>query len=168
MIKLVPITQADFPKIISWAVSEEFLLQWTGRTFTYPLNEDQLNEYYKLTTGSKPKRLILKAIDSETSKHIGNLTIDWAKSDSNTAALTCIIIGDLDFKGKGLGSLIINEACRIARDELGIKRLILNVFDFNKSAIKCYEQSGFKEIFREKVIINGTEYVNIRMEKLNL
>ncbi|HEY3249765.1 MAG TPA: GNAT family protein [Ignavibacteria bacterium] len=167
-IELLPLVPSDFPKLISWAVSEDFLLQWTGRTFTYPLDEAQLEKYYKPSTAYNTARRILKAIDPLNSKHIGNITIDWTKTQQNEAVLACIIVGDADYHGKGVGEQIVNEACRIAFNELGKKKVFLNVFDFNTAAIRCYEKCGFKQVFRGKLIINGKEYVNVRMEKISL
>ena len=164
-ISLVPITPADFSKLISWAVSEEFLLQWTGRTFTYPLNEKQLRDYYNGSIGKSRLRLILKAIDTENGKHLGNITIDWANSKQNEAALTCIIVGEDAYKGIGAGEYIVSSACRIAFEELNKKKLYLNVFDFNLPAIRCYEKCSFREVLKENININGKEYVNLKMER---
>lgn len=159
----MPITESDFPKLISWAKSEEFLIQWTGRTFTYPLNEKQLSAYFKLSQGSNAGRLILKAVDGNI--HVGNITVDWVFSKKNDASITCIIVGENDYKGKGVGELIVKEAVRIAFNELNKKKIYLNVFNFNLQAIRCYKKCGFKEVLREKIELNGKEYINIRMEK---
>jgi len=166
MIELVPISPADFPMLISWAVSENFLLQWTGRTFKYPLDIKQLTEYYELTLGKNPLRLILKAVDGG-GKHIGNITIDRVKSNKKEAALTCIIVGDEKYKGRGAGAKILNKACRIAFEELGMKKLYLNVFDFNLPAIRCYKKCGFMEVIRENIVFNEVQYVNVKMERCN-
>lgn len=164
MIKLAPISPADFPKLISWAVSKEFLIQWTGRTFTYPLDEKQLTEYYQLTLGKNPKRRILKAVDEENENHIGNITIDWAKSAEGEAALTCIIVGDSNYLGKGVGQFMVKESAGIAINELNKRKIFLNVFEFNSGAIRCYEKCGFEKVLQEKITIDGKEYINIRME----
>jgi RimJ/RimL family protein N-acetyltransferase len=162
-IALISLTPEDFPKLISWAETEEFLLQWTGRTFTYPLTVKQLEKYYKGMMRSKPIRMIYKAIVENI--HIGGITIDWEKSFKNEASITCVIVGDKDYIGKGTGELIVNKACKIAFEELGKIKLALNVFSFNHSAIRCYEKCGFSEIFRTKIEINGIEYINVRMER---
>jgi len=160
---LMPITPEDFPTLISWAVSEEFLLLWTGRTFTYPLTEKQLIKHYNGMLRKKPVRMIYKAMNGNT--HIGNITVDWEKSFKDEAAITCVIVGDNYFHGKGIGEKIVNEACRIAYDELGKNKLSLNVFDFNLQAVRCYEKCGFKEVLRNKIVVSGIEYENVRMEK---
>jgi RimJ/RimL family protein N-acetyltransferase len=163
-ITLIPITPEDFPMLISWAVSKEFLLQWTGRTFKYPLTEKQLIKYYKGMARNNPVRIIYKAVTEN--KHIGCITVDWEKSFKNEASITCVIVGDKDFQGKGAGELIVNKACTIAFDEFSKVKLALNVFSFNHSAIRCYEKCGFTEKFRTKIEFGGNEYINIRMEKI--
>ncbi|MCP9228576.1 GNAT family N-acetyltransferase, partial [Bacillus mycoides] len=45
MIKLKQFTRSDFKQLINWINSEEFLIQWSGNAFTYPLNEQQLEKY---------------------------------------------------------------------------------------------------------------------------
>lgn len=45
MIKLEKFTRSDFKQLINWIDSEEFLIQWSGNAFTYPLDEQQLERY---------------------------------------------------------------------------------------------------------------------------
>jgi RimJ/RimL family protein N-acetyltransferase len=165
-IELLPITPKDFPKLISWAVSGIFF--FTDAEFTYPLDENQLEKYYKASAGYIPSRLFLKAIDTETEKHIGNITIDWSKTKKDEAVFACIIVGDIDYHGRGAGEQIVNLACCIAADKLGKEKIFLNVFDYNNAAIRCYQKCGFTEVFRDKLNINGKEYINVRMEKILL
>ena len=41
MIVLRPFDRSDFPRLIGWATSPAFLLQWAGPLFTYPLDTEQ-------------------------------------------------------------------------------------------------------------------------------
>ena len=47
-------------------------------------------------------------------------------------------------RGKGYGTLLMNKAKEIAEKEHA-KRIALNVFDFNKGAIKLYKNLGYSE-----------------------
>ena len=56
----------------------------------------------------------------------------------------------------------LNEFVNKVFNDFNINTLGLNVFDYNKSAIRCYEKAGFK-IVSEQTRPNGL--VAIRMEK---
>ena len=47
-------------------------------------------------------------------------------------------------RGKGYGTLLLKEVKEIANKE-NIKRIELNVFDFNKNAINLYKKLGYTE-----------------------
>ncbi len=54
-----------------------------------------------------------------------------------------IFIGEDDAIGKGFGSETADLATDYARDEMGLKRVILRVFKYNTSAINSYKHAGF-------------------------
>ena len=65
-------------------------------------------------------------------------------------------------RGQGLGPKIIKKLLKKAFEDLGLHRIELGVFAFNKSAIKSYKKIGFikegeKRDFRK---LNG-EYYNL-------
>ena len=37
-VRLEPFSEADFERLIAWSPTPEFLLQWAGPLFTFPLN----------------------------------------------------------------------------------------------------------------------------------
>ncbi len=45
VIKLESFKKSDFKQLINWINSEEFLIQWSGNAFTFPLDEQQLEKY---------------------------------------------------------------------------------------------------------------------------
>jgi ribosomal-protein-alanine N-acetyltransferase len=54
-----------------------------------------------------------------------------------------------EFRVKGMGKGLLNEALRILRDR-GIKNFFLEVEEGNVSAIKIYESAGFKTVHKKK------------------
>jgi RimJ/RimL family protein N-acetyltransferase len=65
-------------------------------------------------------------------------------------------------RGQGIGRLMIEEILKIAFRELKLHRVSLGVFDFNKSAIACYEKAGFvKEGLLRDSVRMGNEYWNL-------
>ena len=43
MITLRPFARSDFDRLIGWVTSPQFLLQWAGPLFTYPLDAAQFD-----------------------------------------------------------------------------------------------------------------------------
>ncbi len=64
---------------------------------------------------------------------------DWAAR----TAWVGIGIGEADYWGKGYGTEMMNLVLRYAFQGLNLNRVNLNVFAFNKRAIRSYEKCGF-------------------------
>ena len=138
MIKLVPFEENDFEKLISWIDSEELLVQFAGAVvFKYPLTKEQLAIY-----NSDDKRLAFKVVEIETRKTIGHAEIYLVNPE--IVRLCRILIGDKEYRGKGIGQQIIQQLRDYSFDKFNAGIVELNVYDWNISAIKCYEKVGFK------------------------
>jgi RimJ/RimL family protein N-acetyltransferase len=59
------------------------------------------------------------------------------------AAVSRVIVS-LHRRGRGIGEAMMRQVCWIAFEEMNPHRLELYVFDFNRSAIACYEKVGFQ------------------------
>lgn len=159
MTQLQPFNKADFDTLISWADSEETLLQFAGKYFTYPLTHEQLGKYTL-----EAQRHIYKVVDVDKNITIGHAEICM---ETNGLALLCrIIIGVKSYRGKGLGQEIVKQLLAITFLQLSAISAELNVFDWNIAAIKCYEKVGFtdnpsKAFNRE---INGKIWKAINMK----
>jgi RimJ/RimL family protein N-acetyltransferase len=77
-----------------------------------------------------------------------------------------IVIGHPDYRGKGLGPLIMKEL-EASAQALGCKAIELGVFDFNERAYKLYKKLGYREIKRIEnfVFYQGQWHSDIRMLK---
>ncbi len=158
MIRLAAFEKSDFDKLISWIDSEEMLMQFSGPAFTFPLNKEQLQNNLE-----DKKRVSYKVVDLATNNMIGYSEIYLL--DKSSVLLGRIIVGDPEFRGKGLGQKIVKMLLEISFDELGFEKAELNVFDWNISAIRCYENAGFvanpnKTYTRE---INGVAWTAVNM-----
>ncbi|MGO4731083.1 GNAT family N-acetyltransferase [Paenibacillus sp. 2KB_22] len=136
MIKLERFGHIDFKQLIDWIDSPKFMLQWGGRTFSYPLTEQQLENYISNDT------LIYRVVLEENEEVIGhiNLTIDRI---NNSGRLGKVLVGERNLKGHGIGQLMVQKVLNIAFEQLKLHRVSLGVFDFNLPAIACYEKAGF-------------------------
>ncbi len=63
--------------------------------------------------------------------------------------------------GKGIGSMLMNEALRIAKEK-GFKKIQLEVMENNERAIKLYEKFGFElEGRKKKAIRLNDSYIDL-------
>ncbi|MBC2578762.1 GNAT family N-acetyltransferase [Clostridium sp. DJ247] len=69
---------------------------------------------------------------------------------------------EMELRGKGIGTKVLKEALRIGFEDFRFEKITLGVYDFNDSAIKCYENAGFtKEKFIENVSKSSTGHWNL-------
>lgn len=145
MIELRYFKPADFRQLIDWVETPEFMLQWAGPSFVFPLTEFQLEEYLKDANQDNAKTFIYSVVDQETEKTIGHISLAKIDRGNRSGRIGRVLIGDQNTRGKGIGEQMMNEILKIAFDELQLHRVSLGVFDFNKPAITCYEKVGFQK-----------------------
>jgi RimJ/RimL family protein N-acetyltransferase len=83
---------------------------------------------------------------------IGDLSldvIDWSGRD----AFVGLGIGETEYWGKGYGTDAMNVLLRFAFLEINLKRVTLNVFEYNPRAIRSYEKAGFRHEGRERQVL---------------
>lgn len=157
LIKLEPFKRSDFKQLINWIDSEGFLIQWSGNAFTYPLHEQQLEKYIE-----SENTLAFKVIDEETKEVIGHISLGQIDHINKSARIGKVLVGDTRMRGRSIGKHMMKAVLHIAFDELKLHRVTLGVYDFNTSAISCYEKIGFvKEgLLRESKKV-GETYWNL-------
>ena len=134
MIELKEFNHNHFNKLISWIDNEKTLIQFAGPIFTYPLTTEQLSDYVK------EKNRISFAI-YYSGQLIGHSEI--YKNVDKTVKFCRILIGDVSFRGNGLGKEVVKQMINYTFNKFEINSIELNVYDWNLSAISCYEKVGF-------------------------
>jgi RimJ/RimL family protein N-acetyltransferase len=76
-------------------------------------------------------------------KLIGSIELDGFSFDTGNCWLG-IYLGERDYWGQGYGTDAMRVLLHYAFTELGIRRVTLNVFEYNQRAIKSYQKAGFK------------------------
>jgi RimJ/RimL family protein N-acetyltransferase len=137
--------EADIDRLISWVPSAKFLLQWAGPAYHFPLTREQVAEFLALTAGDEPAVLMFKALDEETFEVVGHIELLNIDRQNRSLTIGRVLVGSSQQRGRGIGRQIVAEALKIAFNELGMHRVGLGVFDFNASAIACYEKVGFRQ-----------------------
>jgi RimJ/RimL family protein N-acetyltransferase len=158
MIKLMQFRESDFDTLISWIDRKELLVQIAGNVFSYPLTIDQLERYL-----NDKKSFSFNIVDVPENKVIGHAEIYL--SDEVSCKLDKILIGDKTNRGKGLCQQVISELLEYSFVKLGVKKVELNVYDWNIAGIRCYEKAGFIENKdkRFSMQVDGNEWMAINM-----
>jgi RimJ/RimL family protein N-acetyltransferase len=150
-------TDQDFENFISWVDNQNELIQFAGPIFQFPLTIEQLNDYL-----IDPNRHPFKIVLSSSNLAIGHCEAYRISNDS--VRLCRILIGNKSYRGQGLGYKATQRLIEWCVNNLKPKTIDLNVYDFNTTAIKCYEKIGFnKTIDTKKTINKGEIWTSIRM-----
>ncbi len=118
-------------------------MQWAGTDFSYPLDEEQLNQYIKGANEENSKIYIYKVVLDETNETIGHISLNNIDFKNRSAGIGKVLIGDARLRGKGIGQKMVIESLKIAFDNLSLHRVGLGVFALNEPAIESYEKVGF-------------------------
>jgi RimJ/RimL family protein N-acetyltransferase len=143
LVHLEPFSEADFDRLIAWIPTGEFLLQWAGPLFTFPLNRPQLEKYLEACRESPPARLTFRGVNTENGGVVGHVELGEIDLRNRSARLARVLVGPENLRGKGFGRQLVHLALKVAFEKLRLHRVDLFVFDFNKPAIRCYEGLGF-------------------------
>ncbi len=152
-IHLEAFERSDFPRLISWIPDSDMLLQWGGPDFIFPLDEKQLDEYWRASQQTPIIRRIYKAVNAENGSVVGHIELNAINARNRSAVLSRVMIAP-HVRGKGMSYEMVCRTCSIAFNELHLHRLMLHVYDFNQPAIACYKKTGFvvEGLYRENVI----------------
>jgi RimJ/RimL family protein N-acetyltransferase len=165
MVRLEKFTTSDFPQWLAWIDSYETLVQFAGATtFKFPVTVEQLQSYC-----DKADRQIFKVIHVADDKNIGHAELLFL--GEGKARICRVLIGNKNYRGLGIGQAIIEALVTKAYGELQMSYLELNVYDWNISAIKCYEKVGFRinpnEIKYSEFDGKKWKALNMIIEKVN-
>ncbi|QEK13499.1 GNAT family N-acetyltransferase [Crassaminicella thermophila] len=129
----------DVDKMQSWAMHEDPLYFH----YNFPkLNEEQKDKWYKIKTTKFRKKSF--AIENDEGEIVGYLSIrniKWIKRESELG-----IVLDAKHMNKGYGTEALILFLDYYFQTLKMKSIILRTAKYNKRAIRCYTNCGFKVI----------------------
>lgn len=158
---LSPMNVEDAPIYVKWlndkTVSENLGLDTKVTTL------EGEKEWLKRCQNQYNFAIVLK----ENDKLIGNVSFGDVDLIHRNAMLQ-IFIGDEQNRGQGYGKEAIKLLLEYGFNNLNLNNIMLNVYSFNKRAIKLYESLGFKKFgTRHKShYFKGQFYDEIQMEIL--
>lgn len=132
-----------------------------GIPFLYTY-EDEEKWYENLSASKDTYNFAIETLEDK--KYIGGCGInevDW----KNSYVVVGIFIGDKDYLGKGYGTDAMKVLMHFVFEQMNIHKIKLNVFSFNKRAIKSYEKCGFKVegILRDELFVDGKYHDEVSM-----
>jgi RimJ/RimL family protein N-acetyltransferase len=125
-------------------------LEWLRGTSEYisvtaarPARElSQLRDYVRERIG-RDDVLFLGIFDKTTGLHVGNIKFEPVDSERQFAVMG-ILIGEQDYRGKGVAAEVLAATTGWLRDNRGIHQIALGVSVRNPGAIHAYEKVGFE------------------------
>ena len=166
-LSLQKFTPEDIPRLISWIPDADFLLQWAGPAYHFPLDEDQLLETWKHSQTRPPEHLLFKAVDTETGEVVGHVELLRLNQPKGQATLGRVLIGPPDLRGQGLGQELVGAALEEAFEKYDLEQVELGVFPFNRRAVRLYEHVGFK-VYLEREITTAPHPKYARLLRMRL
>ncbi|GIP19888.1 GNAT family N-acetyltransferase [Paenibacillus sp. J22TS3] len=169
LVDFVYFNDRDFHLLQRWSASEAFQLQWAGGNWSYPLTEEDMRTYMEgANLPWKSDKLIFKVIHRDSGESIGHISLSQIDRRNRSARISRVILGDPDYRGRGIGKAMIVEMLRIGFQALNLHRITLGVFDFNKPAIQLYLSAGFRKegLMREKTLYRNEYWSMLEMSML--
>ncbi len=129
----------DLDKSLEW-LKDPLVNKFLSQDFA-TLDKRQEDDWYRFM--QKSKNDLAFAIETINGYYIGNCAlhkINWFRKCAEFG----IVIGEKDYWDKGHGSEAVSMVMVYAADKLKLRRIILNVYEYNKRAIRVYSKCGFK------------------------
>ncbi|WP_409254262.1 GNAT family N-acetyltransferase [Bacillus sp. SCS-153A] len=145
MIELQLFSEEDFDQLIAWLDSKREYIQWGGGGFGYPLTRQNLHLHIKDANKQDSKKFVYKVVERASGKAVGHISLESIDRENRSARVCRVLVGEDSMRGKGVGGAMMEEILKVAFGQLHLHRVSLGVYDFNHSAIKCYEKAGFKK-----------------------
>jgi RimJ/RimL family protein N-acetyltransferase len=141
-IELLPFSRDDFKELISWIRNPDELFLWSATTFTFPLDQNQLEKHFDAGQRSGT-RLMYTAVDHLTREHVGHIELTRIDQVNRKASIACVLI-DPQKRGLGYGNALMQNILEECFQNLKMLKVDLFVFPFNAVAIRCYQNAGFE------------------------
>ena len=150
---LVTLSQLDESVIESYIelVSDPEVAFWTASTQTF--TEEQLFNWLTTRPGAL-ERLDWGVFDAVSGEFAGEVVLNEYKPDEDSLNLRIALRSQMS--SKGLGSQAVKLVCDYAFQDLGVRRITLDVLSTNERAIRAYLKAGFTKY--SEVIESGSVF----------
>ena len=129
----------NIENIVNWCKDKDadFLTQWSGRGYQYPLTEEQI-----INRLSKGAEIYEANLDG---RMVGTIENIKREEETGTAFIGRFVLNP-KLVGQGLGTRMLKTFIEYCKKELSLRKIKLAVFDFNIGAYRYYKKCGFLEV----------------------
>jgi RimJ/RimL family protein N-acetyltransferase len=133
---------------------------------TEPMSADEVERYFRARVMGG-ETLSYGIHLAEGDRLVGSATFSQLDVDNGSVTYH-ITIGERDCWGRGYGTEATELMLELAFERLGLHRVALAVFEFNRRAIRSYEKAGFRieGRLRDAIWRNGRHWDEISMSIL--
>ena len=162
-VKLTPLSRRHLEATWRW-VNRPDLKPLTGTL--YPISWHEHIKWYNELRLDPLRRLF--AVEAPGLGHIGNTGIKRFYPEDRCAELL-IYIGDPACRGQGLGTAATRSLVDLCFGELGLHRVFVTVFAYNKIALASYRKAGFEKeaVWRDHLFRDGGYHHVIVMSRIH-
>lgn len=154
---LRPFHPNDAETILGWCKDKQAFRKWSADRYKdFPAKREDMMEQYK-----GDNMYPLTAVVGENI--IGHVLLRFLSEDKTLVRFGFVIVDDTK-RGKGYGKRMLQMVIKKAKEEFGVQKITLGVFDNNPSAFHCYDSLGFKVIGTDTYLIDGEEWTGKEME----
>lgn len=135
------IEDSDLEKLQSWANDPEIQSMLGG--WHFPVSGRDQRQWFETLSLNSPNQRFAIEVDGTGLIGTANLVaIDW----QNRNAFHGMLIGDKDWRGKGLAQDTVMTIMRYAFEELGLYRIDSDIIEYNESSLRLYlDRCGWKK-----------------------
>lgn len=149
---LRPVRLSDAERFVKWFNDPEVNRFMFYRSLTLKAERKIIKD----RLSKKTKDTFHFCIDTKDGKHIGVISLENINQRNKNASFG-IMIGEKKYWSKGFGSDACNTILNFGFKKLGLHRVELDVYSYNKRAYGLYKKLGFKRegVKREHNFWNG-------------
>lgn len=158
MYKLRELESRDLPKINSWRNASELISHLAApyRYINLRVDEEWFENYMK----SRSRNVRCSIVDENDTLY-GLISLTGIDQLNQCAELH-LMIGDIEQRGKGIGTFAVKEMLHHAFMNLNLHRVELSCLAENTVSAKLYENCGFrKEGVKRRAVFKHGEYIDM-------
>ena len=137
--RLRPVEEGDLSLFVRW-FNDSDVRYWLSMSDAPELTEESELDWYEKMREDPVS--VVWCIETREGRPIGNLGLQ-AIDEAQGRATLGISIGEKEQWSRGYGTEAIREALRYGFEEMGLRRVDLQVDEDNLRGIRCYEKCGF-------------------------
>jgi RimJ/RimL family protein N-acetyltransferase len=163
-VRLIPPPDIGFARITGEWVNDPLtrhLIGGSAYQMSLATREDFVRE--RLTQSFSGLYLMIEVVDLPEQQVVGAIELRKTSPEHRSGEVG-ILVGR-EYWGRGYGTDAMRALCRFAFEEMDLRRISLEVMEFNTRAIRSYERIGFvvEGRFREDTYLHGHYYDTLAM-----